>query len=88
MKKSFTLKRKKSNNEYHLFKSFEVKDNSWQTFNSSLCDAFTMDEFSPTNKFEMLCEEEARIEIAKLGRKVCGNCVSHLYAMPKLVFNQ
>lgn len=83
MKKSFTLKRKKSTNEYHLFKSFEVKDNSWQTFSSSLCDTSNMDESSVNSKFKLLGEDEARLEVAKIGRKVCGLCVSYLYATPE-----
>lgn len=35
---------------------------------------------SQGNAFTCYTEDQARIQIAKIGKQVCGVCTSHLYA--------
>lgn len=76
--KSYTLKKKRNKEELHLFEG-EIKNKTECTSNyNSICYKMKKDE-SSMNLFACFTDEEARIEIANIGRKVCGICVSHLY---------
>ncbi|MBN3238276.1 MULTISPECIES: hypothetical protein [Pectobacterium] len=79
--KAYTLKEDKDSGELHLFegdmypKGSEYKCNSGS---KSICKKMNTTN-NKGNRFSCATEQEAREEIAKIGRKVCGTCVSHLY---------
>lgn len=75
--KAYTLKIKENTNEYHLFEG-EMSTNSCTSKNQSICEKMKKNE-SSGNVFQCKDENEARTRCAKLGREVCGTCVSHLY---------
>ena len=74
---AYTLKRKKDTNEYHLFKG-KMTEDGCTSGQVSICKKMERDD-SSGNIFACKTEDEARLECAKKGRKVCGICVSHLY---------
>lgn len=74
----YTLKRKRDTEELHLFEAVPTEDNKCTPKNKSICNKMSKDE-SSGNAFACQSEDNARIECTKLGRKVCGICVSHLY---------
>ena len=76
---AYTLKQKKETEELHLFKGKFTEEGKCTSGTTSICRKMTKDE-SKANKFSCLTEKEARKECAAIGRKVCGICVSHLYA--------
>ena len=79
---AYTLKRKNETEELHLFEGeFTEADKCTSGF-KSICGMMAKAD-SSGNIFACLDENDARIECAKLGRKVCGVCVSHLYATYK-----
>ena len=74
----YSLIRKKNTDELHLFESTKNLDGSCNVKNNSICKAMTLDE-RIENKFSCQPEDYSRVECARIGRKVCGICVSHLY---------
>ena len=78
METVYTLKENKNTNEYHLFKATMNLDNKCTPSLNSICKEMSKDN-SKGNKFACLNEKDARLECAKIGRKVCGTCVSNLY---------
>ena len=77
----YTLK-KKNTNEYHLFRATPQPDNKCLPENNSICKEMKNSD-SIEIFFACKTEDEARIECAKIGRDVCGTCVSDLYLTPK-----
>ncbi|MER0045464.1 hypothetical protein BV921_22320 [Pectobacterium odoriferum] len=79
--KAYTLKEHNESGELHLFEGDMYINNPDFKCNSkskSICNKMEKSE-SKLNKFSCKTEQEAREKIAKIGRKVCGICVSHLY---------
>lgn len=74
----YSLKMKKDTKEFHLFRAIPSEDNGCIPENYSICKEMVRTD-SSGNMFTCKQENEARIECAKIGRKVCGTCVSHLY---------
>lgn len=79
--KAYTLKEHKDSEEIHLFEGNMLPNDPNHKCDSnlkSICKKMGKSD-SKGNRFTCATEQEARIEIAKIGRKVCGTCVSHLY---------
>lgn len=74
----YTLKKKKDTEELHLFRAKPAPDNKCTPEKESICKRMEKSE-SSENVFACQSEDEARKECAKIGRKVCGICISHLY---------
>lgn len=77
--KAYTLKQKKETEELHLFEGEFTEPGKCNSGATSICGMMAKVD-SARNVFTCLNENDARIECAKIGRKVCGVCVSHLYA--------
>lgn len=75
--KAYTLKRKKNTEEYHLFEG-DFSQEPCTSQNLSICKKMYKSE-SQGNAFTCFNEEQARKQIAEIGRPVCGVCTSHLY---------
>ena len=75
--KSYTLKRRKDTEEYHLFEG-DFSQEPCTSKNLSICKKMDKSE-SQGNAFTCFNEEQARKRIAEIGRSVCGVCTSHLY---------
>lgn len=76
-KEAFTLKEHNDTTEYHIFKG-DFTSSPCNSMNSSICGAMSRSD-SRDNIKVCLDEVEARIEFAKIGRKVCANCIQDLY---------
>ncbi|EOK3952497.1 hypothetical protein ACJQ6B_001630 [Escherichia coli] len=79
--KAYTLKEHKDSGELHLFEGDMYVNNPDHKCSSdakSICKKMNNAD-KKKNHFACATEQEAREEIAKIGRKVCGTCVSHLY---------
>lgn len=76
--KAYTLKQKKETEELHLFEGEFTEPGKCNSAATSICEKMAKAD-SAKNIFTCLNENDARIESAKIGRKVCGVCVSHLY---------
>lgn len=74
----YTLKKKKDTEELHLFRATPAPDNKCIPESQSICKKMDKNE-SSENRFACQSETDARLECAKIGRQVCGTCVSHLY---------
>lgn len=74
----YTLKKKEDTNELHLFRANLAPDNKCTPEKLSICKKMDKNE-STENKFACQSESESRKECARIGRQVCGTCVSHLY---------
>lgn len=75
---AYTLKQKKNTDELHLFKGDMLDDGGCNSNYKSICQKMNRTE-SEKNIFQCKDENAARLECAKIGRQVCGICVSHLY---------
>ena len=75
--KAYTLKRRKDTEEYHLFEG-DFSQEPCTSKNLSICKKMDKSE-SQGNAFTCFNEEQARKQIAEIGRPVCGVCTSHLY---------
>jgi len=71
------LKKKKNSGEYHLFKG-RMTEEGCTSQQLSVCGKMDKSE-SIENIFACEEEETARKKCAKIGRKVCSMCISHLY---------
>ena len=79
--KAYTLKEHKDSGELHLFEGEMYVNNpdyKCSSASKSICKKMNKSE-SKRNHFSCTTEQNARERIAKIGRKVCGTCVSHLY---------
>lgn len=79
--KAYTLKEDKDSGELHLFEGDMLPNDPEYKCNSvskSICNKMNKSK-NKGNRFSCATEQEAREKIAKIGRKVCGTCVSHLY---------
>jgi hypothetical protein len=74
----YTLKEDKDTGELHLFEGKMTKENRCNSSKNSICQKMQKSETDST-KFACKDEDKARIACAKIGRKVCGVCVSRLY---------
>jgi hypothetical protein len=77
-KVAYTLKQKNGTEELHLFEGEFTESDKCTSGLMSVCEMMAKAD-SSGNIFACLDENDARLECAKLGRKVCGVCVSHLY---------
>lgn len=80
--KAYTLKRSGKTEELHLFEGDLTpnnKDHKCTSDTKSICEGMLKSD-SSGNVFACKTEHDARMECAALGRKVCGVCISHLYA--------
>lgn len=77
---AYTLKKKIDTEELHLFKGEMTLPTGCNSSYSSICKKMDKSEAEKVNVFTCHDENTARIEAAKIGRKVCGTCVSHLYS--------
>ncbi len=76
----YSLIEKKDTEELHLFKSNKTPLlGDCLKEPSSICRGMNMKEKGKII-FECENEQDARMKCAKIGRKVCGTCVSHLYS--------
>ncbi len=76
--KSYILKRRKDTQEYHLFEGDFTNNGNCNSNKFSICRKMDKSE-SQGNAFTCFNEEQARKQIAEIGRPVCGVCTSHLY---------
>jgi hypothetical protein len=76
--KAYTLKRRKDTEEYHLFEGDFTNNGNCNSNIISICKKMDNTE-SQGNAFTCYTEDQARIQIAEIGRPVCGVCTSHLY---------
>jgi len=76
--KSYTLKKLKNSKECHLFEG-DTRKTGHNLDEISLCNKMYKHE-SDDNVFIGYDENVTRSRIAIMGRQVCGECVSHLYA--------
>ncbi len=74
----YSLRKKAETDEIHIFLADSTATGCVSRQNS-ICRKMAKAETSNQVK-SCLSEGDARLESAKLGRKVCGTCVSHLYA--------
>lgn len=74
----YSLRKKEKTEEIHIFLA-DKTDTGCVSRQNSICRKMAKAETSE-QVITCLKEGEARTESAKLGRKVCGTCVSHLYA--------
>lgn len=73
----YTLKENSDTNEYHLFRGTPKKEGGCSSDKKSICGKMDWVEGS---FFACEREDDARVKCAYKGRKVCGVCVSDLYA--------
>ncbi|GHS82586.1 hypothetical protein PAGU2196_34200 [Pseudomonas sp. PAGU 2196] len=74
----YSLRKKENTEEVHIFLA-DKTDTGCVSRLKSICRKMAKAETSDQVK-TCLKEGEARTESARLGRQVCGTCVSHLYA--------
>lgn len=79
---AYTLKQKKETEELHLFEGEFTEPGKCNSGATSICEKMAKAD-SSGNIFACKNENDARTQCAQIGRKVCGVCVSHLYATYK-----
>ncbi|MEM6718900.1 MAG: hypothetical protein AAF611_06285 [Bacteroidota bacterium] len=77
-KKVYILRERKSDGSLHLFLADPTDQNTCQPQYYSICGQMTIEEEARTI-FSCLSEERARKECAKIGRRMCSQCMSYLY---------
>lgn len=76
----FSLNKRKDTGEYHIFLNKKNSENKCVFAETeSICGRMTKTQSAPKAVFSCKSEDKARAECAKIGRDVCGTCVSHLY---------
>lgn len=75
----YILRERKDTGELHLFKGKKTTKNECKAEDISICGKIDINGNSRTI-FACQSEENARKQCAKIGRKVCAICISHLYA--------
>jgi len=78
-KSVYILREHLETGELHLFIADKTDKNECRSQQKSICGRLDLDEKSRTI-FMCQPEDKARTQCAKLGRKICTTCVSHLYA--------
>lgn len=79
MKTVYTIKERKDSGEFHLFDGLMQNKDYCSVSSWSLCSSVEENE-TVSEGIGCLTEDQARIEAAKIGRAVCGNCIKTLYA--------
>lgn len=74
---AYTLKKKKGAEEYHLFDG-RMTSEGCTSKQVSVCGKMQKEE-SAGNEFSCEEEDSARKKCAKIGKKVCVDCISHFY---------
>lgn len=74
----FTARKKNDTDEIHLFEGTMQPDGKCHTGARSVCERMARGE-GVDMPFQCKDDTVARMECAKLGRAVCGTCVSTLY---------
>jgi hypothetical protein len=74
----YCLKKRQDTEEKHLFKAVSNDDGTCSPENESICKKMNLKQKNE-KVFSCKTEIDARLECAKIGRTVCGTCVSHLY---------
>jgi hypothetical protein len=77
-KKVYSVRKKKDTEEHHIFECTPTSENKCMCSTKSICKKMDKSDEEKT-LFSCLPEDRARFEAAKVGRAVCGTCVSHLY---------
>ncbi|EGP54401.1 hypothetical protein Agau_P100154 (plasmid) [Agrobacterium tumefaciens F2] len=76
----FSLNKRTDTGEYHIFLNKRNDDKKCAYAGTkSICMRMTRDQTDGTPVFSCQGEVKARAECARIGRAVCGTCVSHLY---------
>lgn len=78
MEKAYSFKKKNSTNEIHIFEGKFTID-SCNANSESICKKTKLNEGNWLEGSTCLNEQQAREKAAKIGKSVCGICVSHLY---------
>lgn len=77
----YTLRKRKTTGEYHLFFS-RIENNKCYANTLSICQEMTHSE-GVAESFQCENKKTAKIKCAAIdGDVVCGTCVSHLYLTP------
>ena len=76
--KVYTARKRKDTEEIHLFEGTMVALNKCTTGDVSACGGMGKSEGVAT-QFQCKGAKDARLECARIGRAVCGTCVSTLY---------
>jgi hypothetical protein len=81
---TYSIRKRKESEEHHIFEGKLLTTDPLQCENQleSICKKVAHKDTDNVNE-SCRSEEVARATAAKLGRKVCGTCVSHLYATPE-----
>jgi len=74
----YTLKKKKNSEELHIFKASPSIDNNCAPEKESICKKMDKSD-SSENIFSCQDDNYTRNQCAKIGRQICGTCISHLY---------
>lgn len=74
---AYTLKKKRSTGEYHLFEG-RMTAEGCTSKQLSICGMMDKED-SAGNEFSCEEEDHARKKCAKIGRAVCAGCVRHFY---------
>jgi len=74
---AYTLKKKKGTEEYHLFDG-RMTAEGCTSKQISVCGKMDKEE-SSGNEFSCEEEDSARKRCAKIGKKVCVDCIGHFY---------
>lgn len=77
-KNVYILRERKETGELHLFLARSTEEFECRSQQKSICGAMDIEEESRTI-FSCQPEERTRTQCAKIGRKMCVTCVSHLY---------
>ena len=78
--KAYTLKRRKDTEEYHLFEGdFAIIVQIVALISCLFVKKMNKTESENVNAFTCYTDDQARRQIAEIGRPVCGVCTSHLY---------
>ena len=78
MKKAYSFNKKTSTNEIHIFEG-SFTTTGCNAENICICNKMRKSDGTWLNDSTCLDEQQAREKAAKIGRSVCGDCVSHLY---------
>ncbi|MDB9702878.1 hypothetical protein OAA86_02135 [Rhodospirillales bacterium] len=75
----YNLKKQKESEEFHLFKAKYNNKDKCEADPKPICTKMRKGDAAGKDKFSCKNEDEARMECAREGRAVCGNCVIRLY---------
>lgn len=66
--------------ELHIFEGTPTEPNRCQLEKSSRCGNIELRDVEKTSRFACISAQEMRVRCAEIGAKVCGTCISTLYA--------